>query len=739
MSWTDVQNLATQIATLAGALAADTVKPEPIQVTFDELPSLTNVVSLKKWYMSHGEYEREERVLEITTNPATIEFQVTNIATGGGVPLGGLMYPVYAIELNGKELGRFAKGTDVSGNGRVTGDVTGWADGAYTAKIIPYDASGNKVATPGEVYITTPDVWLNVGGTCKDWPYCYADTGNYALVRNPATDPTRAQTPLRHYMARIPKSRLNPQSAPALPAWTEAPAMASVRSGLLTRINLNPCPEGGIDLSMHVPCKTKSGIVALQNRQAYYWADLIRDAPWLPMKDGPRGVCTTTDTIAGYHGRLGRKYVCDPWSAYVLDSTGTKRTLLGLRSKDQAYPRYWQEATADDYELIGDWSAVTAAGYPARLKRCWKFWFDPRTTGIDPNATPISSPPGAPPEQPHPAPVVAFWITEDGVLRSEHSGTDHLAPPVIKPWYMDAGIWGGAYRLMPDGTMEIFCTNRSGHEITVISGDKPQTKLRSLAKSSAVPGQVDPQMVTWAYGDSPANVASGQAAKTLRAQYPSTVVAPEGCDWYGPNLAVGSYALGEVRLFDPDTGAFKGVVCRPFMSWGNKGHFVNVAVADGKNGGGEFGTTYCATFAEQANYGHPECFLPDPGTDTDGTALTNSHKFTWAGLAWDVPAGPGYKTMGGTYPLFTALGHNELSAGDTQDGFKVWRMSTAAEQQSANWPDLAKFSAGCKVMRSRQDQLIYGSQYARRLTDEPLPWGVDPNLDYVLTYVGWTQ
>jgi hypothetical protein len=478
------------------------------------------------------------------------------------------------------------------------------------------------------------------------------------------------------------------------------------------------------------PCITKSGITITENRQPYFWTDLIQERPVLPLMDGPRGFCTTPFTTAVNLGRQGKTYAAGPQQVFVLDATGAKRTLFGFSHK---YQPYWMEAAADgpEIEVIGQWK--WADGTPVAAAECnalqpWYLVWVQSTLAVDPNA-PI--PPGEV-DHPHAGAGPVMWVPDfrGNLVKAQFSATAHDSsttvctkyPGFSQPWGADS-----------DGGNVLFVAERTAHRIAMVdatTGARLGTLLENTNGDSF--GSFDGQLT----GQMKAGVTLAQC----RAQ---DIIAPEGLRYFNGYVYFGSLAQQDIRRF-PVTKQSDGtyvksgaveIVCRPYIDDNSHYLYFDIAKKDGFNVAG----TIAATTWSVGNNGRPEVFVPGVNTASDGTKLTHA-KWKWqdTGGANNVLQGPGGKWDSSGYGSACALGG--YGAGTADDPYYGALIGTSSDGDISLYvqydaaldgplptaADYAAMDRGGDVYR--RDYLVLHGQWCAG-PDIPLPWDANADCD----------
>jgi hypothetical protein len=662
---------------------------------------LDRVVTLDAFYPGWERYNRANgaggaRHLCLTQPSFSLKFWVTNV-TRGGSPDWTFAYPNYDLwfqrinpdgTLAARDHAATAKPTGRGGTfvGTLLAD---WPDGPLLATIEPWDAAGAPVVDSVESYVPFV-LWTDLHGTAKDRPDFIIQTGDvYELIRsNPD-----------FMWAQVPKSLARARPRP-LVKRVPIPFSTPLPKDKLVRINYVDPREG----NLHRPVVTSRGIMTAENRQSYFWSDLVQfPHPTLPMLDGPRGVCTSASQTAMLVGRNFGLYVMDGWALSKIDATGFKTTLGGFR---HAVAPYWEEAQKGviQPEIVGDWDASIPMSqrYPYES---WGMAWDERTT-VQGTGAPI----GEPPEPPHDTNPVLFSVDRFGrVLRWEFNGKDRSVAPKISA--LVTGLsdpWGIACR----GGV-IYTTERLKHRISKWSADTGAYLGDVLAiGNGASLGFLNPT----GYGIGRRwDRFSGVTQAQVRAM---PICAPEGLALMNDWLYFSSYAQSEVRRVSLTTGAVE-VVCRPSMSPAGKSVYLVMAVSDGSFGPRH--TVFTSSWSE-SYWGRPEAFYPATNLD-----LTHS-KWDYTGFVYDVRQGGGGKTESAGYATAPAVGHGMFACGSAQDGIAVFMQKEPTDITA----DPARCQRGATWFRSQGYRLLYDD--GAPLLDLDMPWGENADCDHWMQY-----
>lgn len=591
-----------------------------------------NVTITDTFQYSGGRYERFKQLLVIGTSPFSLPLQASGWA-GGGTTNVTFGYARIDVGIASVATDGTLGTSNIRGNlsaptarvGNATLTLVDEPDGPCLITLYGVDAGGTSTK------LISHGAYIDRTGNAKNHPYCWVQncSNDWEAVNNAGGNTPTDQRALVK-VADIQTTRVQPLS-PRIGAVSPT-AMLPVN---ITRRELVP---GGINYGVRSrPNRTKSGIWHTENRQDYFYTDLVSKAPKLPLLDGPRGACTTPMTTDIVFGRNGKVYGANPWQVWVIDSTGTKRTLYGIR---HLYPITWSEACSPGdpgwdsmMEIVGNWDASV----PLAERFAWESWgmsWDQRTLFPIDDSAPI--PPGET-EHPHYPPGPTHFRTDRHgyVLRAQSSPISHTIPPTITRWCSANDPWGIACV----GNL-LYVSERGANRISIFSADTPNTYLGALIEDTTAVtlGAVDQSLRRW----------KGANAATCRSH---TIVAPEGLVYQDGYVYWGSLAQAEVRRIAV-SGGTPEVVAQPYVD--NNSNYVYIAISDGNFGprGSVAATTWSVT-----NSGRPHIYLPTAGVAPDGTPLTNSVEWQWDGEANGIIQGRGPHWNTDSYGSAVAFGY----------------------------------------------------------------------------------
>jgi hypothetical protein len=706
---------------------------------------LSKIVALHAQYVDGGRYERDDRHLALTTTTGTLPFGSANLANGGARQ----PFPFARAELRWSPLGDMTKSSvialyTVTDPAAVRGDfkftLTTETDGPGSLDIWGVSATGVRTLH------MRFGAWIDRNGTAKDHPLVIVQNSDFDWVKLAEAGAGR-NVPPEWAMVLMPKSQIAPRLCP-LPKGRPILPVPTIDRKKLTRIAVVPGLDNDTP-SNYRPALTKRGIVVTDHIMSYFISqDMNGTTPRLPMVDGPRGKASGGMFTFAEPGRGWKRLCCEPYAGVRYDEEGARHTVFGLRSLNQDLPRYWQDATWDDYELVGVYPEGLTK-QECTIRNCWAWRFYPPSLALDDTAPLVDG------EQPHVGVgPVSFAMSEYGwVWRIQQNGggpealkvfgnKDRAAPAILTRWCLPNG--GFALAVVGD---EIIVSERAGHEISAWSALTPNTKLRTIIKNPN--------------GDAYVKIVgrSLTAIRTLAERRAQNIIAPEGLSWYAPPpgrpnsegwIRFGGMAQEDVRQIRLDGSSLAGV-CEPnftlnssFLTLDSSQHL--------PDGTGEFGPpgTAITTTWEINHLGRPQIFLPQPGVSKDGRPLTNGDwglitgspyprdraEIALSANSYDVPEGAGGSWESDGYGSGPGVGPGRLLNGASSYGLHEYVASLPGEVP----PDGVRMERSAQKMRARHLNLIYGHDFHGFFAKgQPLPFGVDPDIDYRLTALGFTS
>ena len=138
-----------------------------------------------------------------------------------------------------------------------------------------------------------------------------------------------------------------------------------------------------------------------------------------------------------------------------------------------------------------------------------------------------------------------------------------------------------------------------------------------------------------------------------------------------------------------------------------------------------FTTTY-----SNGDLGHPQVWLPTPGTLADGTAVSHSVRVGLIGYQPNLTRGAGASASAG-YAIACAVGNGMLVSGSSSFGLDVFMQADAVDVAA----DAARATRGSQYFHAKSYQLLWGPN-GYGPTSLPLPWGENADMDYYLQQAG---
>jgi hypothetical protein len=637
-------------------------EPSPPPAPPSAVPAITSepliATRIIAFSTQHGEsrYERYQRT-HVITGPTSLAIALWDLASGGVIkPLPG---GDYVLMVDGAEHSRITV-------------TAGAVSAGFPVSPATLAAGWRRVQVLDPTGALSPSWFVHVGTERVDdvVPVC---TGSYEW----ANGSRHRWCWVRHDAAPAPK----PLAPRARPHFSTA------------------LPGASLYLEALVPPTTTTRITALGEvrstfgKQAYFWQDLVRKLPQLPLLDGPRGVGTlympthievgrATQTADPASAPVGALYVLDPWRLMRVNADGAIRTLVGWRHRSP--PANW--LARPDLELVGDWSAVPPERHG--LHEAWGMAWDRRSLAVDTTA-PVD-PDG---RQRHVGGPAAY-ITDsqhNRVLKAVFDGGSHTTPAKVTEFLTGlADPWDCV-----EHGAELIVSERGAHRICAYSMDTGEL-LRVLVQGEAL-ATVDVNRF----------VRRTAGAEALAKRRAAPCVAPEGLARLGDWLYFGSIAQEQTRRVNLVTGELQ--VVAPFPVDLNS-QFAKIAVSDGTFGpaGSVFVSTWGTTFG-----GWPTAALPDGKwwdyrTDA-GSAGPKSGR------------GPNWGTF--NYGTAVGIGGGRMVFGGSQYG--LYQVTQALPGDPT--VDAARYTKGSySLIRGLYAD---GGYSAHGL---PVPWGVTAELDYYL-------
>lgn len=569
-------------------------------------------------------------------------------------------------------------------------DSTQLPDGRYWVKIVPQDddANGNPTSIPFPVYIKNTDtpvdnlripVWRGTYDIIKGSKPLW-----WGACEIPGNLPART-TPLSRPMPSLPKA-LRVEDGQVI-RESEIPKVILTRDNasqtILVPRRSNDTHRFGLD---------EHGILHTAAIQGYY-LDWINDRPRMPLLDGPRGVGTISAMTSIEIDSTGGIFGTDGFRIVRVWPDGRVQTRAGYRHI---------KGVSDEPELVGDWSEVKG---PKGFLELWGFTWDTRTLNTNNDLQWVSisntNPTAIPP---HDGPVVLFCAdTRNNRICKVEFHSDgantvmgvHDIEPKITEWITGlSNPWKVRYH-----EERLYITERTANRITVYSADKPETYISNLIKG--------PRTKLF-------NLDSRQQVRRLISLSEArkfACFAPEGMEIFDGELYFGSYGTLEIKKINLSTRKIS-VVWNMGNILGGNDRFVNFEIA--KDGtvterGNLLVTTWgrCVFFNPEtgAHFSPPYHSHGEP--NVDGSGITR-YWFT-------------------SYPSAAAVGFGRFAVSMPFEGINIVHARIPTDTRT----DRARYELGKRKYEDAEFKLMYqeGGNSNHNL---PLPWGVDPDIDFYL-------
>lgn len=512
----------------------------------------------------NGRYIRYQHLVVWKNDVQRVRFKRFDQDAGGAVrALAGSEYTLY---LDGNPMGKAAP----------SGTNTGWLD--FTIDLTDVDDGWHMVSTngfSGETPLPYPVFVLRNELPEQDWM--------------PVVTPTQGMAGATEFHIRWVPCRFDPVINPLTPRngtpFDTTPSNPQRYYRSLT---------GSLSGAVRRPNLSKDGVWNTFCSQSYTWASFVARWPRYPLLDGPRGLGTLNMVShiqigdARIEDRpdsplMGNFYATDPWRLVKVHPDGTIQTLVGYRTKGNI-PRYWETASIDDVELVGDWSAIPEERWGCR--ELWAWVWKRSTLKVDHSADPI---PHEGNRQPHhrgnPPQGFLFDSQKHRILGVEFDPLSHDTPAKVtefltginEPW--DGVAWDDDQLIVSERKDHRVCQYdmNTGRLVRVILQGKPLASVNTNNRF----------------------VTRHASLEEIRAE---DIVLPEGLDILGDWLYVGSVAMQQVKRVHLKTGEIE-VVCQPPASPAR--HFFKIAVSDGT--AGPKGAVFVANWTVSSI----QAFLPD--------------------------------------------------------------------------------------------------------------------------------
>ncbi len=656
--------------------------------------NMASVVAPIWFYTGNDRYNRQETFKEFQSPVQTIQIRGINFAGGGGSRnLSG----TYSLLINDAIV------------------ATAPVETGFTHDFVDVDLSGFDDHTWLKIQVSS----TNPLESCPP-VFAFLNKNNTMVTDQPALCPITTST------KQLVDTTVNgfadyiwdwlPTSGRAQPQ----PFVMPVKEHFSEKLYHNNLNRENISINSKVDFHTKNisknGVINTNNRQAYYWQDLVAKYPRVPCMDGPRGIGTVEFGTSIHHGRRGQFYVVTPWRFIRVDVDGTITTLAGWRHQGDLPRNYMCQMTGNNQtdlggglELVGDWSEIELAGGALGFHEAWGMAWDVPTLDIDESA-PVIGPPAnlVGFEHPHFAdrpPSCIIADSQNNRLLKLTFPHDNHGPAVVTIFRDNLNDpWDVVYDQVKD---EYLVSVRGDHQILALdrlTGDTKRIVLQGDNYAKVVP---DSRFI--------------QRTASLDVIRTQDCVAPEGLFILDRWLYFGSQAANEVRKFHLDTGELVKNVCRPWTG-SNAGpavvpktHYIKLAVSDGT-----FfpkGAVFTTSWSLLNGFGFPECYID--GVQVNWKSNTGLYSTRGKGADhWD--------TLG--YQSAVYVGNGCLVCTSSELGLTIITKAQA-DDPTVNQ---SKHDKGRRLY-NKEYRVLYGA-HVLNPHNLPLPWGVDENLDY---YMEW--
>lgn len=669
----------------AGIAAPDVppVDPPPpvgdLPQVFSKPINIARVLSLSEWHTS-SRYERFQRLTYSApadeSSTRSMQFRCTSMSGGGTVLT--FQASAYRLLVDGVEVTR----TEVTAGVTKTANfivpigqmTTGWHE-------LDIEAEQPTTETAPKWFI-----YIHRDGVEQPelMPVC---TGSYDL--------THGVGPVQLW-AWVPR-RFTPYTAPKDTTREPTHFDTHVSRTNLYRENLTPAWGGNI----HRPNVNKEGIWSTFCKQNYFWQDLVRKVPQVPLLDGPRGEGTPVMLTHIQVDRHGGAYCTGPWGVLRIDPKGRVTTRAGYRHKSTQ--SHWEDALSDQLantlELVGDWSAIPPERHG--FHENWGLAFDLDSLALDLDAPMVRNPDTLIMENPHVIGPRAFVADSQNnrIILLTFQKDNFTAEPVVTefitgisdPWDV---VWHEGF---------IYVSERTANRIVKYNATTGAFVEVMVERNAALPGgsNIDSNRMHRHFG-------------TLEERRAHPVVTPEGLFIQDGWLYFASVGNQQVRRIHLTTRELEIVV--PHFYYGSiNTHFAKLAVSDGT-----FyprGTMFLWTWGVE-DFGMPMAFKPD------GTKFGLS-------TSGDLPSGKGGAWASPSYPSAGGVGMGRLYGASAAEG--VYAVSLAKATDPAL--SAAKYRRGKDEYEQKGYRLIFGQSGFSPYGYAP-PWGESEDMDYFLELRG---
>ncbi len=440
------------------------------------------------------------------------------------------------------------------------------------------------------------------------------------------------------------------------------------------------------------------GVMHSCNQQNYLINPVLAAYGGAAQLDGPRGVGTLSGVT---HIQVGRVRTDGTAAIYASEGNriakvnpdGEITTLLGARSRSPAARSI--PPTADDYELVGDWSAIPAA--ERGIVETWGFSWRPSSVATDPGAPPIPNPVEL--EQPHvgPGPQLIVADSQRGrLLRAQFRPDVHGVPPVVT--VLAGGLADPWDVVCPDDGDDLAYVAERGTDSIVAVRMSNGVKMGAVvAGARGLVAYQGRRMVRTATLDK------------VRAQ---PCIAPEGLAYQDGWLYWASFAQRQIRRLEIKTGTVEVLITiddsRILNDIGSQ--YAKITISDGTF----LPRGSIALSSWSSDEGMPAIWAREP----DG-------RYTWWPLLAAGNEGPGLPWSSNGYGSTAAFGGGMLACGSSLEGLTV--ITRAQGEPRVDWARDYE-PARLEWRKTRGLHMLHGDAAIPRYR-VPLPWGASPLTD----------
>jgi hypothetical protein len=645
--------------------------------------NLSRMVIFREWNMQ-GRYTRWIPNKVVGASIAKLEFLVENPLSGTAVYLQPVPHHL-VVDIRGDGTDRRVVATMTpSGTQQIAWwtnvDLSTIPDGWHIFDIEGF--SSPDTAHPLWVYVAKT-------GTIVPGDFAPVQTGSFGMIREDGPTARWGKAPLTldpPVMKIQPRATFTHFSHKALP--TE-----------LFRRNLSPYINGDPPYLR----TTDDGRKTCLNSHAYAYSTIITAKPGVVLRDGPYGVGLVPGATVLWIGARGTVFFLDSWRFGRVLPNGDVVTLCGWRHGDNGL------------ELVGDWSAIPPERHG--LREPWGLVFlnkpiqrvhdtllvNPDTSVTVPLET-IGAANDGVMAHPHAYNPVAFIADSqhNRILRVEFDGHSHDVKPKVTEWITGlSDPWSVAI----DEADTLYVTERQAHKITMWSSATPQTGLGTLIETPS-PGYELARI------DVNRRVVRVRPRDELRTH---PCVLPEGIAYQDGEITWASKAQSDIRRINVQTREMRVLASFDAAA---KAEYAQISLSDGTFG--PRGTVFLSTW-EVDRMGCPWGFLPDG---------TRWYPVAMASVAANSGAGGKWENIG--YSMASAVRNGRLIYSGADYGI----VELSLKQPGDYTIDEKRFAAGKQAYDHAGYRLRTGVHGFRQWKDDPLPWGMSPDVDYYLQMNG---